>query len=116
MDESYKLFQLGREQLDKEDYLKAIEFFASSNELSEHFKTLELLGEANIKVGNLSAAIQPLAKATELNNGVRAPSLLSKVFLDLGESEKAKIYAELALERDLSNKIAKSVLECINVT
>lgn len=113
MDESSKLYQSGRESFDIGDFEKAIELFKMSCDLLEHFKTYELLGEANIKIGNLKSAVDPLSKATEMNRGVRAPSLLSKVYFDLGDFTNAKIYANIAIERDKNNKLAGSVLEGI---
>ncbi len=114
MNESSKLYQLGRESFDKGDFDKAIELFSLSNNLYEHFKIFELLGEANIKIGNLYSAVEPLTKATQLNKSVRAPSLLSKVFLDLCDMNNAKKYAKVAIERDKTNKLAIFVLENIN--
>ena len=84
-------------------------YFAQSIALCPHFKTLELQGECLLRLGRWREAIVPLAAASTLNLGVRAPSLLAEAFLLLGESHDATFAAELALSRDPKNRKALSV-------
>jgi tetratricopeptide (TPR) repeat protein len=111
MDDSYRIFLKGREHFAIREYAEAIQCLDESNQISPHFKTYELIGEAYIKLGKPDSAIEPLVEATKLNRGVRAPSMLAKVFLDLGKFNKAKQYADIGIERDANNKVLKSVLE-----
>ena len=53
----------------------------------------------------------PLAAATTLNRGVRAPSLLAEAFLRNQKFYDAEDFAKLALQRDPRNKRARDVLE-----
>ena len=78
-----------------------------------HFKSLELLGECLIKIGRLQEAIVPLAAATALNAGVRAPALLAEVFLQLDQREDAERAAEIASTRHPANKTARKVKDAL---
>ena len=62
-------------------------------------------------LGRTQEAIVPLAAATTLNNGVRAPALLAGVFWELGQKTDAEQLAEIALARDPNNKKARLVKE-----
>ena len=87
----------------------AVALFERSISGSPHFKALELLGECLVKLGRGQEAIVPLAAATTLNAGVRAPALLAQVFQDLGEYQQAYDLAELALTRHPSNRLALQI-------
>ena len=93
-----------------QDYIRAIDKLKQSVAILPHFKTLELIGECYIQLGKLNEAIPPLAAAISLNDQVRAPAMLSDVFLRLNEYEKAEKFAKLALSRHADNNIAKRVL------
>lgn len=93
---------------------EAIELFSQSIALHPHFKTLELLGECYVSLNRLHEAVVPLAAATTLNDGVRAPSILANVFLKLGDREAARSMAALALERDPDNRKAKAVMSAVS--
>ena len=109
MNRSRELYELGRELMQAGDIAAATVQFEESIRAWPHFKTLELLGECFIKLGRLQDAIVPLAAATTLNRGTRAPSLLAETFLALGEHHDAFEAAELALQRDPSNRRALAV-------
>ena len=62
-----------------------------------------------MEVGQWLEAIVPLAAATTLNRGVRAPSLLAEVFMHLEEWPDAEALAAIALSRGPNNKRARHV-------
>lgn len=88
----------------------AIDALEKSVEAYPHFKALELLGECLISSGRSREAIVPLAAATTLNKGVRAASLLAKALADVGDVERSKEIADLALSRDPHNRLARSIV------
>jgi tetratricopeptide (TPR) repeat protein len=108
-DKAKKLYDRGKELMIAVDYEAAADSLAESIAVLPHFKTLELLGECYMYLGHVQQAIVPLAAATTLNRGVRAPSLLARAFLELGDRKQARTMARLALERDPSNRIAREV-------
>lgn len=81
-----------------------------SAELEPHFKTLEILGEALMQLGRFKDAIVPLAAATALNRQVRAPSLLAKALIAVGDRHRAREAARIAAARDPNNRLASEVL------
>jgi tetratricopeptide (TPR) repeat protein len=89
---------------------RALGLFRKSASLSPHYKTFELIGECLMILGRHSDALEPLAEAVALNPGVRARSLLAEAFLALENSDDARRCANLALERDPTNKRAKAVI------
>ena len=108
-EEARRLYEEGRARMVSGDTDSAIDMLEKSVEAYPHFKTLELLGECLINSGRSGEAIVPLAAATTLNNGVRAPSLLAKALADVGDFERSKDIADLALSRDPNNKLARSI-------
>lgn len=104
-----ELYHRARDFMDQNRLEEAVSLFERSVELSPHFKSLELLGECRIKLGLLKESIVPLAPAAGLNKGVRAPAMLAGVFLSLGDLDRAKEIAEIALDRDPSNRRAITV-------
>lgn len=104
---SSELCQKARQMMDEGKLEGAIILFEQSISLYPHFKSLELLGECFSRLNRLSEAIVPLAAATSLNKGVRAPSLLAEVFLKLKEYQQAREMAEVALSREPNNRIAQ---------
>ena len=110
-EEARHLYEECRAFMDSGEFENAIEFFQKSNRLSPHFKTLELQGECLHRLGRLNEAVVVLAASTALNRGVRAPSLLAKVFLELGETERSIYFASDALSKDPNNKLAQSIIE-----
>lgn len=109
-EEARRLYDEGRTRMDSGDTDLAIDVLAKSVEAYPHFKALELLGECLVSSGRIREAIVPLAAATTLNNGVRAASLLAKALADVGEVERSKDIANLALSRDPNNRLARSIL------
>lgn len=71
------------------------------------------MGECLVELGRYRDAIIPLAAATALNRGVRAPSLLAEVFLRLADCHDALTMADEALSRDPRNKRARSVKDAV---
>lgn len=98
-----------RQMMEEGNLDAAIKLFQQSISDYPHFKSLELLGECFIRSNRLLEAIVPLAAATSLNKGVRAPALLSEVLLNLKEYRQAREVAEIALSREPNNKIAQHV-------
>jgi tetratricopeptide (TPR) repeat protein len=96
--------------MDAADYAAAAELLQRSAAMDPHFKTLELLGECRIHLGQLREAIIPLAAAVTLNDQARAPSLLADVFSRLEEKDDAVRIARLALARHPENQLALNVL------
>ena len=93
----------------------AIASLSASAAGDPHFKTLELLGECLLNVGRHLEAIVPLAAATTLNRGVRAPSMLAEAMLRAGQVSDARQFCSLALSRDPQNRRALELLACIGV-
>lgn len=114
-DESYQLYCEGKEAFESLNYNKAANLLEESNDLFPHFKTLELLGETEIKLKRFTKAITYLAAATALNPSPKAPSLLASAFLALKDNDNAKKFALTVLEQSPNNKIAKTTLSKINV-
>ncbi|MEJ7591544.1 MAG: tetratricopeptide repeat protein [Planctomycetaceae bacterium] len=106
LSQSSELYRQGRELMEKGQLEEAVSFFQQSIALSPHFKTLELLGESLIRLNRLKEALVPLAAATTLNKGVRAPSLLADVLLKLEDHNGAHEVAGIALSRDPNNRMA----------
>ena len=80
------------------DHSEAAALFEQSNQAFPHFKTLELLGECRLALGEPYAALIPLAASVGLGtNSFRAMYLLSKAFADLGRRKEALKYIERAL-------------------
>jgi tetratricopeptide (TPR) repeat protein len=106
-----RVYSAGREKLAVGDIEGAIALFEESAQIEPHFKTLELLGEAWLRLGQPKRAVVPLAAATALNEQVRAPSLLAEALLALGDQILAHRIAEIAIAREPNNKKAGAVLE-----
>lgn len=104
------LYQQAREVLRQGRNEEAIVLLRQSAEAEPHFKTLELLGESLIELGQFKDAIVPLAAATTLNRQVRAPSLLAKALIASGDRHGARNAALIALARDPRNHLALQVL------
>ena len=113
---SSEFYQAARKLMDEEKYEEAATMFEQSVRADPHFKALELLGECLMRLNKLAEAIVPLAAATTLNKGVRAPSLLAEIYFKLGEMDKAKTIAALALSRDPNNRKALEIKERTNKT
>ena len=109
-DESYKLYNQAREFFSNGDFEAAIPLFKQSNKLHTHFKTLELWGECEIKLGNYKQAIMPLTTATELNNSIKPLSLLAQAYKKIGEQTKAVELAQKVLSSAPNNKTAKGII------
>jgi tetratricopeptide (TPR) repeat protein len=106
-------YEQARELMNQGQFEEAANLFEKNVKANPHFKELELLGECFMRLGRLSEAIVPLAAATTLNRGVRAPSLLAEVFYLLGGMHDANQMAELALSRDPNNRKALEVKQLV---
>ncbi len=109
LSKSSELYEQARQMMGEGKLEDAAVLFQQSISHSPHFKTLELLGECFVRLNRLPEAIVPLAAATSLNKGVRAPSLLAEVFLKLEDYHAAKNMTEIALSRDPNNRKAQEV-------
>ena len=113
---SHQFYIRARAAMDIGQLEAAAGLFQQSIEACPHFKALELkalelLGQCLITLSRPSEAIVPLAAATTLNNGVRAPALLAEMFWELDQRADAAQLAEIALARDPNNKKARLVKE-----
>jgi len=105
------LYYKGRRLMEVDALDDASSVLSQSAELAPHFKTLELLGECHLKTGRVRDAVTYLTAATDLNQQSRAPALLAEAFEKLGDVDRAKEFAELALMRSEDNARAKAVLD-----
>jgi tetratricopeptide (TPR) repeat protein len=96
----YERYRKARELMSQGQFEEAAALFEQNIKEHPHFKELELLGECFIRLGRLQEAIVPLAAATTLNDGVRAPSLLAEAYSLLGRLHEAGRMADITLERD----------------
>jgi len=110
---AYDQYQRARELMDRGRYAEAVPLLQESIAAVPHFKSLELLGECFVNLGKLNEAVVPLAAATTLNNGVRAPALLAEVFLRLGDHDDAQALAGVALARSATNRMALAVRKAL---
>lgn len=106
---SYSNYEEARRLMAQGQYEQAAALFEQNAKANPHFKELELWGECLMHLQRLSEAIVPLAAATTLNKGVRAPSLLAEVFYRRGEMQDAHHMAQLALSRDPNNRKALDI-------
>lgn len=109
MPSSYELYRQARERMDAGCLEEAVSLFARSVAIDPHFKALEQQGECLLRLGRTREAIVPLAAATTLNRGSRAPALLADAFLRLGEMDDAREMAALALSRGPATKLSRRV-------
>lgn len=110
LDKAHGLYEQGRALMDKQAYPEALAALEESARFSPHFKTLELIGELMLLLGRPAEAVVPLAAATTLNPQVRAPSLLAKALMAVGDPRAARDAALLALGICKTNRIALDVL------
>jgi tetratricopeptide (TPR) repeat protein len=107
---SEEAYRNGRDKMDVGDYDTAIRFFEESIAAFPHFKTLELLGECKLKVGQPLDSIVPLAAAIGLGtNEFRAMYLLAKAFASLDRKPDAMKFVDLALKTNPSFKAARKL-------
>jgi len=106
-DASHEAYNAGRALMESGKYLEAVEVFERSAAAFPHFKTLELLGECKLLVGDPLGAIIPLAAALGLGtNAFRSAYLLSKAFAEIGVIHDAIIYVDRAIEMNSQYKRA----------
>ena len=92
-------------------HLEAIQKFEQSAALQVHYKTLQLLGECLLNVGDVQRAVVPLAAATWLTRQASAPVLLAEALLKLGRLADAERAAQQAIDIMPHYKKAQSLLE-----
>ena len=110
-DPSAVLYDAARQSMEAGDLDFALNQFQESLKHAVHFKTLELIGEIHCRLGRHREAIVPLAAATALNQGSRAPCLLAEAFMAIGESADAEAAATEALRRAPDYRRAREALE-----
>ena len=114
-DLSFSEYESGRREMAAGNYSKAIKHLQNSIAHTPHFKSLELLGESMLAIGNPSAAIVPLAAAAGLGtNEFRAVYLVSKAYFALGDDPTALRYVERALLMRPDFKRARELRDEIN--
>lgn len=106
---SYERYEKARKLMAQGHFEEATKLFEQNIKANPHFKDLELLGECLMRLGRHVEAIVPLAAATTLNKGVKAPSLLAQAYYFLGEMHDANQMAGLALSRDPNNRTVLEV-------
>ncbi|MBN8711165.1 MAG: hypothetical protein BGO12_14370 [Verrucomicrobia bacterium 61-8] len=106
-------YEAGRKFMAEGFYAGALERLQASLEACIHFKTLELIGECHLKMGNPHAAIVPLAAASGLNPGVRALSLLARALFEDGDHVHARQIAERVLQQAPGNQVALEILSAL---
>jgi len=89
---------------------EAVVAFGQSVAIVPHFKCLELMGECLLELGRPINAVVPLAAATTLNRQIRAPSLLARALLEIGEFHHAAEIAQIVISRAPGNRNAMAVL------
>lgn len=108
--EAYRLYEAGRSAQQQGNYPEALELLQRSCSLEPHFKTLLEIGVCYMELGRREEAIEPLAAATALNKGVKAPGLLARTLAELERIPEALGMCLETLERDPRNRIARSVV------
>jgi tetratricopeptide (TPR) repeat protein len=116
-DASFSLYEAGRSAMKAGDVHSAIENFRRSTKLAPHFKTLELLGECLLQVGEINDAVLCLAAAAGLGTRqLRARRLLAEALLRVGETDTAVAKLEEALLIDPDFNAAKDLLAKLKIT
>jgi len=103
------LYEEGRAMMANERYDQAAVLFERALNLVIHFKTLELLGECFIELGEYEKAIVPLAAASTLNSNLRSSSLLCLALVNSKQPmmrQFAPTFVERVLTKDPKNKKA----------
>ena len=91
-------YKAGRGKMEAGSISSAIVLFERSVTAFPHFKTLELLGECRLLLGQPLAAVVPLAAAVGLGtNEFRATYLLAKALSEIGLKREALKHVERAL-------------------
>ena len=97
-DRSKAPYEAGRESMAQGDFARAATLFEESAMAFPHFKTLELLGECRLKLGDGWGALIPLAAAVGLGtNAFKATYLLALAFEAAGIYRKALDHANRAV-------------------
>lgn len=109
--DSYALYIAGRTAMDSGDLQIAVERFKESVRGMPHFKTLELLGDCLMRLGEPGEAIVFLAAAAGLARKQSKPRyLLAKCLVDLRRMNDAIEFLEQALELNPNYKAARELL------
>lgn len=87
---SHALYEAGRAQMAAGNLNEAVAAFRRSIDACPHFKALELLGECHARLGEFTHAIIPLAAATALNRGSRAPALPRRGVRKIGAARSGR--------------------------
>ena len=107
------LYDSGRRLMDQKRFDEAVTDLIKSSEISPHFKTFELIGESLLRLGKCSDAIEPLIKAVQMNQGVRAASLLAEAYILMRNYDKANETVQIALNRDPTNRKALEIQKAV---
>jgi tetratricopeptide (TPR) repeat protein len=111
---SFEAYQCGRQAMKDKKYAEAIEHLERSIKIAPHFKTLELLGECKLEVGEAKDAIVPLAAAAGLgSNEFRANYLLGVAYAKLGNIQAALQFLDRALKMNPQFKKARELRDSL---
>lgn len=114
-DEDHRLYQQGREAMEKGDLEKAIQSLKESALLLPHFKTYESIGECLLNQNNYGEAVIYLSAAAGLRSNQSRPLyLLAKALVELKDFEEAKEKLNRVLSINPDYKAAKDLLSEIS--
>lgn len=106
-----ELYSLGRRAFDAGDLQSCVECMRASVVLEPHYKTMEILGESLLRLGQVSESVVWLAAAAGLSpKQVRSRLLLAAVFEACAETAQARIQLEEALSVNPQFASARSML------
>lgn len=106
-----ELYDLGRQAFDTGDFRRCAELLRASAALEPHFKTMEVLGEALLRLGEPRESILWLAAAAGLSpKQVRSRLLLAEALEAIGEIGDARIQLAEALRVNPQYKSAAAML------
>ena len=106
-----ELHDLGRQALDAGDLQLCVEYMRAAAALEPHYKTMELLGEALLRLGNLDDSVLWLAAAAGLSpKQVRSRFLLAQVLESREQIGDARIQLREALRVNPQYKSASEML------
>jgi tetratricopeptide (TPR) repeat protein len=106
-----ELYDLGRQAFDEGDFQRCADLLRASAALEPHFKTMEVLGEALLRLGNARESILWLAAAAGFSpKQVRSRLLLAEALEEIGEIGDARIQLAEALRVNPRYKSAAAML------
>lgn len=107
-----ELYLLGRAAFDAGDLPRCVEHMRASAWLEPHYKTMETLGEALLRLGDLTESVVWLSAAAGIApRQARARLLLAQALESRGEIDAARVQLEEALRINPRFASARAMLE-----